>query len=138
MKKQLVLLLVILSLFGCESKSSKNSSFENGKDSLSIIYTKDKWSIVRPKWENSRNFAVTAKIMNYALVTSYKDFIIQVDYKSDSGALLESRTYTLHTSIAPQYVDDFDKSIDDTAPTGTSFHNSTWKLLSVSKYIDTK
>lgn len=70
--------------------------------------------------------------------TSYKDFVVQVNYISEAGILLESKTYTLSTSIVPQRVIDFDEYINDTAPQGTSFHNSTWKLLNVTGYIEAK
>jgi len=44
----------------------------------------------------------------------------------------------LYTSIAPQTVDDFDEYVNDTAPQGASFHNSTWKLLKVTGYVAPK
>ncbi len=136
MKVNFVLLVLVFGAVACKNNSSP--SLSNNKDSLAIIYTKDKWSIIRPRWENARNFAVTAKIMNYSQVTSYKDFVVQVDYISETGTLIESKNYTLYTSIEPQKVIDFDMAIDDTAPKGASFHHSTWKLLKVTGYIQVK
>jgi len=133
MRVNFVLLVLVLGAVAC--KNNPSPSLSNNKDSLAIIYTKDKWSIIRPRWENARNFAVTAKIMNYSQVTSYKDFVVQVDYKSETGTLLDSKNYTIYTSIEPQKVIDFDMYIDDAAPQAASFHKTTWKLLKVTGYV---
>ncbi len=131
MNKLFVLIVFVFCLVGCNNENGSKSSFQIGKDSIAIIYTKVLGNIYRPRWEESRNFEVTGKIMNFSQVTSYKDFVVEVDYKSKTGTLLETRKYTLYTTIEPQKVIDFGKYIDDTAPPGASFDNTTWRLLSV-------
>ena len=131
MKKSFVLIIFVFCLLGCKNENGKKSSFQIGKDSIAIIYTKVLGNIYRPRWEESRNFKVTGKVMNFSQSTSYKDFVVEVDYKSKTGTLLETRKYTLYTTIEPQKVIDFEKYIDDTAPPAASFDNTTWRLLSV-------
>jgi len=131
MKKSFVLTIFVFCLLGCKNENGKKSSFQIGKDSIAIIYTKVLGNIYRPRWEESRNFEVTGKVMNFSQSTSYKDFVVEVDYKSKTGTLLETRKYTLYTTIEPQKVIDFEKYIDDTAPPAASFDNTTWRLLSV-------
>jgi|JI9StandDraft_1071089.scaffolds.fasta_scaffold148208_2 hypothetical protein len=131
MKKSFVLIIFVFCLLGCKNENGKKSSFQIGKDSIAIIYTKVLGNIYRPRWEESRNFEVTGKVMNFSQSTSYKDFVVEVDYKSKTGTLLETRKYTLYTTIEPQKVIDFEKYIDDTAPPAASFDNTTWRLLSV-------
>ena len=94
MKKSFVLTIFVFCLLGCKNENGKKSSFQIGKDSIAIIYTKVLGNIYRPRWEESRNFEVTGKIMNFSQVTSYKDFVVEVDYKSKTGTLLETRKYT--------------------------------------------
>jgi|GEM_PF-4740047 len=134
MKFLLVLIVFVVCLVGCKNGKSSESSFQIGKDSIAIIYTKVYGNIYRPRWENSRNFEVEGKIMNFSQVTSYKDFVVEVDYKSETGTKIETRKYTLYTTIGPQKVIDFKKYIDDTAPPGTSFDNTTWRLLGVTGF----
>lgn len=131
MNNLLVLIVFVFCLVGCKNENGSKSSFQFGKDSIAIIYTKDLGNIYRPRWENSKNFEVTGKIMNFSQATIYKDFVVEVDYKSKTGTLLETRKYTLYTTIEPQKVIDFSKYIDDTAPPSASFDNTTWRLLSV-------
>jgi len=131
MKFLLGLIVFVVCLVGCKNGKSSESSFQIGKDSIAIIYTKVYGNIYRPMWENSRNFEVEGKIMNFSQATIYKDFVVEVDYKSKTGTLLETRKYTLYTTIEPQKVIDFSKYIDDTAPPSASFDNTTWRLLSV-------
>ena len=130
-KKSFVLTIFVFCLLGCKNENGKKSSFQIGKDSIAIIYTKVLGNIYRPRWEGSRNFEVTGKVMNFSQSTSYKDFVVEVDYKSKTGTLLETRKYTLYTTIEPQKVIDFEKYIDDTAPPAACFDNTTWRLLSV-------
>lgn len=134
MKFLLVLIVFVVCLVGCKNGKSSESSFQIGKDSIAIIYTKVYGNIYRLRWENSRNFELEGKIMNFSQVTSYKDFVVEVDYKSETGTRLETRKYTLNTIIEPQKVIDFKKYIDDTAPPATSFDNTTWRLLGVTGF----
>lgn len=127
---------LIMLIIGCKNNSTSGNSKSGYVDSLSIIYTKDSYSYYRGKWESNRQFAITAKIMNIAEVYSYKDLKVEINYITETGTLLDKKTYTIYTAIRPLKVIDLDEYINDTAPIGTSFHNSNWKLLSATKYID--
>jgi hypothetical protein len=138
MIKPMLILTCLIIVFGCNNPKTGNSTDSTGLDSISVIYTKDKWSIVRPKWNQYRHFAVTCKMMNTATVFSYKDFVIEVNYKSKTGTTIETRKYTLYTSIHPQKYIELDEYIEDPAPEGTSFHETKWKILSATEYIMNK
>lgn len=144
-KRVFTWLVIVLALVGLVyignsiwKKGTNSTSSNNALDSLSIIYTKNKPSIVDFLWLDKKYLEISGKMMNKATLYSYKDFVVEVKYYSEENKLIKAKKYTIHQSISPQRVIDFSEHIQEEAPAGTEYYNTQWQLLNATPFIENK
>jgi len=110
MKSSLLLLILPVIIFSCNSNDSKNITTEKENYELTKKNLKDK-EIKHPeiflsvtggdKHNLIGQTVVKGSITNKASVAVYKDVDVQLDFYSKTGALLETDNETIYETIHP-------------------------------------
>lgn len=134
-KHSLIILLCVGGLFltlffnNCSYSSTKSS---NTLDSIAL--QNPRGYAYFDNRENKWDIKISGEIMNKSTTCGYKDFVVEVQYLSQTKTLLLTKQYTIFQSIKPFYIHSFNARLNDNAPEGSSILR--WKLIGASQMID--
>ena len=136
--------LIILALVGLIyignsviKKGSGSVTKGNAVDSIAVL---NPTGVVHEDWykEGRMYIGISAKMLNKSSVFSYKDFVVEVKYLTETKTLISTKQYTVYQSIKPLDKIDFNARIDDEPPSGSKYYNLEWKLINATPYIPEK
>lgn len=120
------LIFLISNLIGISFLGKQNQT-GNYSDSLVVInqHGHAYYSNYDQKWD----IEIEGDMLNKASVNTYKDFIVEVEFLSETKTLLETKKYTIYQYIKPMEKHHFYAKLDGDAPTGGKYYILNWKLI---------
>jgi len=126
--------LICIILFSLRIIISKTSNSNSGLDSIAII--KPRGSVFYDTYDQKWQLQIEGVIMNKANVTSYKDFVISVDFLSETKTLLETKQFMIYKSVEPLEEREINTYLEGNAPNGS--YSLQWKCIGSTPFIDDK
>ena len=80
--------------------------------------------------------AIYGQMLNKSSVYSYKDFVVEVKFLTETNTLVDTRQFTIYKSINPLEKTSFQARLDGEAPKGSKNYILEWKLLNATAYRD--
>ena len=114
-------------------KGISSSAQGNAADSIAIINPS---GVAHEDWydKDKMYIGISGKMMNKSSVYSYKDFVVEVKYLTETKTLIDTKQYTIFQSIKPLDKIDFNARLDGEAPKGSKYYSLDWKLLSATPF----
>ncbi len=118
-------------------KGISSTSKGNAVDSIAIINPS---GVVHEDWydKDKMYIGINGTMMNKSSVYSYKDFVVEVKYLTETNTLVDTKQYTVFQSIKPLDKINFKARLDGEAPKGSKYYSLDWKLLSATAFIAEK
>ena len=117
--------LIVVGSYLIKQTPLVNKSDGNPTDSLVVV--RPTGSAYFSRYDNKWQLSIKGEMFNKSSVTSYKDFVVEVQYLSSTKTLLATRQFTIYKSIEPLDKDYFYATLDGDAPDGSSILK--WKLI---------
>ncbi len=136
-----IIILAIVGLFYIGNNLLKKGTISSAKgiavDSIAIINPS---GVVHEDWydKDKMYIGISGKMMNKSSVYSYKDFVVEVKYLTETNTLVDTKQYTVFQSIKPLDKIDFNARLDGEAPKGSKYYSLDWKLISATPFIPEK
>lgn len=102
----------------------------NPLDSIAII--KESGYVHRSYYTGDVEIRISSEMLNKSNTSYYKDFIIEVEFLSQTNTKLETRQYTIYQSIEPLEKKYFSSTLGGSAPDGCQ--RLKWKLIGATEY----
>jgi hypothetical protein len=116
------------------NKEGHSETKNNATDSIAVLGAT---GVVHKDWyeEGKMYIGISGKMLNKSSVYSYKDFVVEVKYLTETNTLVTTKQYTVYQAIKPLDRIDFMARLDDEPPTGSKYYTLDWKLISATPFI---
>ena len=132
--------VIIFALFGLIyfgktllNKSNVTTSKVNVLDSIALL--NQSGSAYFSNYENSWDVSIQGKMLNKSSTYNYKDFVVEVEFLTETNTLIQTKQYTIYKSIKPLDRIDFYAKLDGEVPSGSKSYSLRWKLLNATQEL---
>jgi GYF domain 2 len=87
---------------------------------------------------NKWDVHIQGNMLNKSSVYNYKDFVIEVDFLTETKTLIETKKYTIYQSIKPLDKINFYAELEGEFPEGNKSYSLRWRLLKATEEIPEK
>jgi len=137
--KWTVNILAIIGLFSIVIYLTNEMPQENqnvGNPIDSIVVINPTGTAYYSNFNNKWDLSIKGELLNKSSITSYKDFVVEVEFLSSTNTLLTTKQFTIYNVIKPLSKDNFYARLDGDAPEGSS--RLKWKLVDAIPIESTK
>ena len=109
----------------------------NAIDSLAIINPS---GTVHVDWydKDKMYIGISCEMLNKSTIYSYKDFVVEVKYLTETNTLVDTKQYTVYQTIRPLDKIDFNARLDGEVPKGSTHYYLQWKLIDATQFDSKK